>query len=47
MLGFCDFKLNEKEYPEGFAFDAEDTNFPLEGLRYLTLILFSVINFII
>merc|ERR1711973_1006398 len=31
VLGFCD------KYPNGYPFDAEDVNFPLEGLRFVGL----------
>ena len=34
MLGFCDFVLPQDKFPKGFAFDPEEENFPLEGLRY-------------
>jgi len=37
VLGFCDYKLDKDKFPEGFSFDAEDTNFPLEGLRFVGL----------
>ena len=36
-LGFCDFKLDKEKFPDGFPFDAEETNFPLEGLRFVGL----------
>jgi len=38
VLGFCDFNLETSEYPEGFPFDADDVNFPIEGLRFVGLI---------
>ena len=38
VLGFCDYKLDDKKFPEGFAFDADDVNFPIEGLRFVGLI---------
>ena len=34
VLGFCDFVLPQDKFPKGFAFDPEEENFPLEGLRY-------------
>merc|ERR1712038_1446865 len=37
VLGFCDFMLDEEQYPPGFAFDADEVNFPLEGLRFTGL----------
>jgi len=38
VLGFCDFMLDAEKFPEGFAFDADDCNFPIEGLRFAGLI---------
>ena len=29
--------LDKEKYPEGFPFDAEEQNFPLEGLRFVGL----------
>merc|ERR1712045_33140 len=37
VLGFCDYMLPADKYPSGFPFDAEDVNFPLEGLRFVGL----------
>merc|ERR1712218_571087 len=37
VLGFCDFLLDAEKYPEGFAFDADEVNFPIEGLRFVGL----------
>ncbi len=37
VLGFCDFNLPTEKYPEGFPFDAEETNFPIDGLRFCGL----------
>ena len=37
VLGFCDFMLDEELYPHGYPFDADDPNFPLEGLRFAGL----------
>merc|ERR1711992_181364 len=42
VLGFCDFMLPADKYPVGYPFDAEDVNFPLEGLRFVGLM--SVID---
>ncbi|CAB4063114.1 ATP1A [Lepeophtheirus salmonis] len=35
VLGFCDFILPADKYPEGYPFDADDVNFPIEGLRFV------------
>merc|ERR1719483_809374 len=37
VLGFCDFILPKAEYPNGYPFDPEEENFPLEGLRFVGL----------
>jgi len=37
VLGFCDFMLPADKYPNGYPFDADDVNFPLEGLRFVGL----------
>merc|ERR1719378_1714783 len=37
VLGFCDYMLPADKYPNGYPFDAEDVNFPLEGLRFVVL----------
>merc|ERR1712127_461426 len=37
VLGFCDYMLPADKYPNGFPFDADDVNFPLEGLRFVGL----------
>merc|ERR1719383_906703 len=37
VLGFADLYLPVDQYPQGFAFDADEVNFPLEGLRFLGL----------
>merc|ERR1719167_154535 len=37
VLGFCDFRLDKDKYPEGYPFDADDINFPIEGLRFVGL----------
>ena len=37
VLGFCDFILDAEEYPVGYPFDADDVNFPIEGLRFCGL----------
>ncbi|XP_013792256.1 sodium/potassium-transporting ATPase subunit alpha-like, partial [Limulus polyphemus] len=35
---FCDLKLPANKYPPGYPFDADEENFPLNGLRFLGLI---------
>ena len=35
VLGFCDYVLPKDKFPKGFAFDPEEENFPLEGLRWV------------
>merc|ERR1719330_2056169 len=37
VLGFCDFMLDEEEFPVGFPFDPDEVNFPIEGLRFVGL----------
>ena len=37
MLGFCDFNLPAAQFPVGFPFDADETNFPLTDLRFVGL----------
>merc|ERR1719174_2316935 len=37
VLGFCDLRLPADEYPEGFPFNPDEVNFPLEGLRFVGL----------
>merc|ERR1711992_111119 len=37
VLGFCDFMLPADKYPVGYPFDADDVNFPVEGLRFVGL----------
>jgi len=37
VLGFCDYILPKDEYPRGFAFDPDEENFPLTGLRFVGL----------
>merc|ERR1711953_1296708 len=37
VLGFCDFMLPEDKYPAGYPYDADEENFPLEGLRFAVL----------
>merc|ERR1739844_356434 len=37
VLGFCDFQLPADKFPQGFGFDTNDVNFPLEGLRFVGL----------
>merc|ERR1711970_696518 len=37
VLGFCDFMLPADKYPVGYPFDADDVNFPVNGLRFVGL----------
>ena len=37
VLGFCDFYLDSEKYPADFNFDAEEPNYPMEGLRFIGL----------
>merc|ERR1712001_640218 len=37
VLGFCDFMLPADKYPVGYPFDADNVNFPLEGLSFVGL----------
>lgn len=36
-MGFCDYTLPEDEYPHNYQFDADNENFPLNGLRFVGL----------
>ncbi|XP_067123047.1 sodium/potassium-transporting ATPase subunit alpha-like isoform X1 [Centruroides vittatus] len=38
VIGFCDYKLPSDRFPSGYPFDADEQNFPLDGLRFLGLI---------
>merc|ERR1711884_583521 len=37
VLGFCDYTLPADKYPDGYPFDGDDVNFPLDGLRFVGL----------
>uniref|UniRef100_UPI00398F8DA8 sodium/potassium-transporting ATPase subunit alpha-3 isoform X2 n=1 Tax=Pristiophorus japonicus TaxID=55135 RepID=UPI00398F8DA8 len=37
VLGFCHFYMPEDQFPKGFAFDADDVNFPTENLCFIGL----------
>ena len=37
VLGFCDFRLPEEDFPDGFPFDPDEPAFPLTGLRFVGL----------
>ena len=37
VLGFCDLMLDTHNYPEGYPFDGDDINFPIEKLRFVGL----------
>lgn len=38
VIGFCDYKLPTDQYPIGYPFDADEQNFPIDGLRFLGLV---------
>uniref|UniRef100_A0A3Q2LSQ9 Sodium/potassium-transporting ATPase subunit alpha n=1 Tax=Equus caballus TaxID=9796 RepID=A0A3Q2LSQ9_HORSE len=38
VLGFCHLFLPDEQFPEGFQFDTDDVNFPLENLCFVGLI---------
>lgn len=38
LVGFCHLYLNEKEFPRGFQFDADEMNFTTTGLCFAGLI---------
>ena len=37
VLGFCDFRLPEDKYTDSYPYNADEENFPLEGLRFVGL----------
>ncbi len=37
VLGFCDFRLPEHDFPDGYPFDPDEPTFPLTGLRFVGL----------
>ncbi|XP_076153172.1 sodium/potassium-transporting ATPase subunit alpha-1-like isoform X1 [Alosa pseudoharengus] len=37
VLGFCHFNLPDDQFPEDFAFDTEEVNFPTENLCFIGL----------
>ena len=37
VLGFCDYYLDEAKFPADFDFNAEEPNYPMEGLRFIGL----------
>uniref|UniRef100_A0A668UM00 Sodium/potassium-transporting ATPase subunit alpha n=2 Tax=Percomorphaceae TaxID=1489872 RepID=A0A668UM00_OREAU len=37
VLGFCHYHLPDDEFPEGFAFDTDEVNFPTENLCFVGL----------
>ncbi|KAL2102808.1 hypothetical protein ACEWY4_001976 [Coilia grayii] len=37
VLGFCQYNLPDDQFPEGFAFDTEEVNFPTEKLCFVGL----------
>ncbi|VDN07506.1 unnamed protein product [Thelazia callipaeda] len=38
VLGFCDYRLDSKDYPKGYKFDVDEVNFPVEGLCFIGLV---------
>lgn len=36
--GFCHLNLPDEQFPEGFQFDTDDVNFPVENLCFVGLI---------
>jgi len=38
VLGFCEARLDAKQFPPGFPFDPDEINFPVEGLTFSGLI---------
>ncbi|GIY22371.1 hypothetical protein CDAR_593931 [Caerostris darwini] len=38
VIGFCDYKLPQGKFRPGYAFDGEEENFPLSGLRFVGLV---------
>lgn len=38
VIGICDFVLPSAQFGQGFQFNTDDTNFPLEKLRFLGLV---------
>lgn len=38
FIGFCDFMLPTDKFPSGYPFDADEQNFPIDGLRFLGLV---------
>ncbi|CAF95281.1 unnamed protein product [Tetraodon nigroviridis] len=37
VLGFCHYNLSDDQFPEGFAFDTDEVNFPTENLCFVGL----------
>lgn len=37
VLGFCDYTLASDKFPVGFKFNADEPNFPVDGLRFVGL----------
>lgn len=38
LAGFCHLFLPDEQFPEGFQFDTDDVNFPVENLCFVGLI---------
>ena len=41
VLGFSDLYLSTNSFPEGFQFDIENLNFPMENLLFVGLVSIS------
>ena len=37
VLGFCNFYLPSDKYPQGFKFNSDEINFPLQNLCFIGL----------
>jgi len=37
VLGFCDYYLDPEQFPEGYDFNADEPNYPMDGLRFIGL----------
>lgn len=38
VIGFCDYMLPADQYPSGYPFDPDESNFPIDCLRFVGLI---------
>ena len=41
VLGFCEARLDAKQFPPGFPFDPDEINFPVEGGNTFSLVFLS------